>query len=306
MSPHRRVAITGLAPISAVGIGRDDFWQGLAEGREGRRPPERLQGVPAALPLLAECLDFVVEDYLESQKTYLDRCSQLVLAACGLAFEDAGLAWRDLDHPRVALSLGTAFGCLDSWTSVTARVQARGVRMASPVVFTHSFINTPASLAAIEYALQGPAATWCAGDLSAAVALQYALDLIRDGRADVALAGGADALSLPLLAAQGAEPLGDTRVSGEGACLLVLEPLDAATGRGARVLGELAEVDLAPPPAAAPPFIAPQTYGNTFGASLALDLAAALQPGTCDVETLSLTGRDASGRSAQVVVIPCR
>jgi len=141
------VLITGLAPISALGIGREDFAAGLREGREGRRAPERL--TEHSLPLLAECLDFVVEDYLESEKTYLDRCSELTLAAFALAWPDAGLDWRELNHPRAGLCLGTAFGCLDSLQNMTARVQTKGVRFGSPVIFTAALANSPTSPAAV-------------------------------------------------------------------------------------------------------------------------------------------------------------
>ena len=144
-----RPVITGVGPISAVGIGRQEFAGGLAEGREGRKEPERLATSSAGFPLLAECLDFVVEDYLLSRKTYLDRCSELALAACALAFGDAGIDWAALTHPRVGLCLGTAYGCLDSMVALTSKVQSKGVRFGSPVIFTHSFANTPTSLAAI-------------------------------------------------------------------------------------------------------------------------------------------------------------
>lgn len=282
-----RVLITGLAPIAAVGIGREDFTEGLAEGREGCRPPERLAEAAGALPLLAECLDFVVDDYLESKKTYLDRCSALTLAACHLAFADAGLDWRALDHERLGLSVGTACGCLDSMLNMTARVQAKGVRFGSPVIFTHSFANSPVSLAAIEYQIQGPACTFCTGDLSAASALAYGAQLIRSGRADIVLAGGVDALSVPLVRYLAATQ--PAFVPGEGAGLMVLESEAHAVARGAIVRGELLGVSVAASPAdevrarlaarcgvEAQAFTAPASYGRTFGAAAGLDAIAAL------------------------------
>jgi 3-oxoacyl-[acyl-carrier-protein] synthase II len=270
----RAVVITGLAPISAIGIGREDFADGLREGREGRRPPERLTEGHEQ-PLLAECLDFVVEDYLESEKTYLDRCSELALAACALAWDDAGLDWRALEHPLAGLCLGTTYGCLDSMQNMTDRVQTKGVRFGSPVIFTHSFANSPTSLAAIEYELQGPTSTFCVGDVSAGSAIDYAWRLVADGRAEVMLAGGVEALSAAL-----AHGLGSPRVTpGEGACLLVLESADHARKRGATVLAEIvgcALQEAEPSVKAKKPWRAPEQLGHTFGASLALDLAAGL------------------------------
>lgn len=316
------VVITGLGPISAIGIGREDFCAGLAEGREGRRAPQRLAGPWPNLPRLAECLDFAVEDTLESEKTYLDRCSELVLAACALALEDAGLQWRALDHDAVGLAVGTAFGCLDSMHNVTARVQGKGLRFASPMIFTHSFANSPASLAAIEYQVRGPVSTVCSGGTSAAGALQYALDLLRWGRARIMLAGGADALSEPLLAALNSHPdLWPEGVPAEGACLLVLETLQDARDRGANILAELAGVALsagddpqateavahaladAQMEAGAVRFVPPPTYGHPFGARLALDVAAAICTPPDDAGSARvLTACDPGGRAAAVVV----
>lgn len=319
MIESRAVVITGLGPISAIGIGREDFHAGILGGREGCREPQRLQGDWPVLPQLAECLDFVVEDYLESEKTYLDRCSEFLLASCALALEDAGLDWRELDHPRFGLSVGTAFGCLDSMHNVTARVQAKGLRFASPMIFTHSFANSPASLAAIEYKIEGPVSTVTAGGTSGAEALRYGLDLVRRGRAEVVLAGGVDVLSEALLAAlNSAGGLSDEAVPGEGACLFLLESAEHAADRGAKVHAELAgvglggygqeDVDTALRAACldagiepVEPWEAPTSYGYAFGASLSLDLAAALseqseQPRL--VETLDLP----SGRRAAVVI----
>lgn len=289
------VLITGLAPISAIGIGRADFAAGLAEGREGRRAPERLAASP--LPLLAECLDFVVEDYLESEKTYLDRCSELTLAACALAWEDAGLPWRELTPPRVGLCLGTAFGCLDSLENMTTRVQTKGVRFGSPVIFTHAFANSPTSLAAVEYNLQGPTSTFCVGAVSAGSALDYACRIIADGRADIVLAGGVEALSAPLLGYLGLQP--PAAVPGEGACLFVLESAEHAAARGAQPLAQVLSVTLGNygketrQPAMA-------TYGHTFGASLALDLAAALL--VAGPDELTIAKVDPCGAAASVTV----
>ena len=323
-SPTRRVVITGIGPISAIGIGREDFLAGLAEGRDGRRPLSRVEGHSERLPRLAECLDFFVEDYLESEKTYLDRCSALLLGACALAFEDAGLDWRSLDHPRLGLSVGTAFGCLDSMQNVTARVQAKGLRFASPMIFTHSFANSPASLAAIEFGIQGPAATFCTGDTSSGAALQYALDLVRRGRANVVLAGGVDALSEPLVAALGADPPPNL-VPGEGACIIALEGEQEARARGANILAELAGVGLAGPagePQAAlaaalgeaglsadeaPALEPPPCWGHAFGAELALRVAAALPAMNSGADSGVVTAlTDPGGRAAAVVMRGCR
>lgn len=320
MSSPRSVVLTGIGPISSVGIGREDFWAGIAQGRSGCRAPQRLQGDWPALPQLAECLDFVVEDYLETEKTYLDRCSAFVLAACSLALADAGLDWRTLDHPRFGLSVGTAFGCLDSMHNVTARVQGKGLRFASPMIFTHSFANSPASLAAIEYKIEGPVSTTCCGDTSGGDALRYARDVVRFRRAEVMLAGGVDVLSEALLAALNAAGGCLQGVPAEGGCLFVLEAEESALARGARPLARLSGVGLAGGPdgqaeaalaaavtdAALPqapePFAASGAWGHAFAGALPLDVAAALQMLSPQVPALAIQSTDPSGRAAAVVV----
>lgn len=296
------VAITGIAPICAVGIGREDFAEGVASGRDGRRPTERVDGDFANIPLVAECLDFAVEDYLESEKTYLDRCSELLLAACSLAIQDAGLEDDTVRSGACGLAVGTAFGCLDSLMNVTARVQAKGVRFASPMIFTHAFINSPASLAAIEYGTGGPASVFCTGDTSSATAIQYAFDLVRHGRAQVMLAGGVDALSAPLLAALNAGGLREERVPGEGCCLLVLEPVATAERRGGPVQAELLHVNAGRRPGSADQWPTGNAlWGHAFGAEFALRVASSLAQAGPDEEVLA-TIADESGRFAEALL----
>lgn len=241
------VVITGLGPISAIGIGREDFLNGIEEERTAIRPLERLPAERWPGLLAAECLDFAVEDYLESEKTYLDRASELALAACHLALDDAELNRAAIDPDRFGLALGTAYGCLDSMARHTDRLAQKGARFTSPVIFQHSYANTPTSLCAIEYDIQGPAATFCDRALSGATALQYAFDVLRSGGADVMLAGGVEALSEPLLRAwQEAGMLDDPGfVPGEGAGLVLLETAEHAAARGAAIQGRLRSVAVA-------------------------------------------------------------
>jgi 3-oxoacyl-[acyl-carrier-protein] synthase II len=293
------VWITGLGPISAVGIGRADFAEGLASGRSGVGEVQSFNPEAYGYTQAAECLDFAVEDYLESEKTYLDRCSAFTLAACALALGDAGARGRALTPERTGLILGTAYGPLDTMWAHTERVQKGGARRASSVLFLHSFVNTPIALASIEFDIQGPVACYCSGLASSGAALQFAADLIADGRADFVLAGGVDALSETLYAALDEEGrLGDDFVPGEGAALLALEAPEHAQGRGAEPLAKLHAVGLATEPGDAPRaehearvrtlaeagmaesdvdrFAPPRQYGRPFGAACAMDVCAAI------------------------------
>ncbi|MFW6157135.1 MAG: beta-ketoacyl synthase N-terminal-like domain-containing protein, partial [Armatimonadota bacterium] len=222
MAEETRVAITGIGGVSGLGPGVEPIVEALRSGDE-----------PADDLLEA---DYAPEDFRESSKTYMDPCSDHALTACYLAVRDAGLGWEGDEHPdfasdRLGASIGTAFGTLESMLNMTGRVQQKGLRFGSPMIFTHAFINTPAALIAIEYELQGPNMTHSLGDASSAAALAYALTMMRAGRADVMLAGGCEALTDPLIAAMDERGFEDTL--GEGAAILVLETQEHAAARGA-------------------------------------------------------------------------
>jgi len=272
------VVITGLGLIHGLGLGADPLVAALAQAA----PPQVASRDP-----IVECSHFEPEKHRESSKTYLDRCSDLALGASYLAVRDAGLNWQGGEHPRWGVSLGTAYGCLESMLNMSARVQQKGMRFGSPVIFTHSLVNSPAALVGIEYELQGPCMTHCVGDLSGAAALEYALTIMRMGRADLLLAGGVEALNRPLLAALDNADL--ERAPGEAAAVLVVETAEHAAARGASILAELAGAALLAQAAhgdallaaledargeTAEVIAAPPACGHTFGASLALDAAA--------------------------------
>ena len=228
MTDGTRIAITGIGAVSGLGVGVTPLVDAL---RSGDTPSADLMEA-----------DYAPEDFRESSKTYMDPCSDHALTACYLAVRDAGLRWEGGEHPdleadRLGASIGTAFGTLESMLNMTGRVQQKGLRFGSPMIFTHAFINTPVALIAIEYALQGPNMLHSLGDASGAAALGYALMMMRAGRADVMLAGGCEALSDPLLAAM--DERGFEGTLGEGAAVLVLETEEHAAARGARALAEL-------------------------------------------------------------------
>ena len=324
MATRNRVIVAGMGPISAIGIGRDDFAEGLAEGREGIREVQSFNPAAYDYNLAAECLDFAVEDYLESAKTYLDRCSELTLAACALTLEDAGVEVGAVPPERVGLALGTAYGALDSMWAHTERVQTRGARRASSVLFLHSFANTPMSLASIEYDIRGPVASFCSGMASSGAALQFGADLIADGRADLVISGGVDALSETLYAALDDQSrIGPDFIPGEGAAFLALKSASPGEPSEHQALAEIVAVGLTTEPsdegaateAACQRALAeaglaerevqrlepPRQYGRPFGAACAMDICAAICQGLPD-GPLMIAVSDPVGLACAVIV----
>ena len=324
MTDQHRALIVGIAPIASMGIGREDFSEGLTQGREGIQEVQSFNPAAYDFGLAAECLDFALEDYLESEKTYLDRCSELTLAACALALDDAGLEPGDLDSERVGLVLGTAYGALDTMWAHTQRVQKSGLRRASSVLFLHSFVNTPISLASIEFGVRGPVTCFCSGMASSGASLQFARDLVADGRSDLVLAGGVDALSELLYSALAEEGrLGPEFVPGEGAALLALMPEAVAADREMPALGELVSVGLATDPAnpwsaawaaeeqalaeaslSRPDvrvFTPPEQYGKPFGATFGMHVCAAVCEGLGEQAVL-ISERDPAGMACAAVL----
>ena len=320
------IAITAAGPIASIGVGRRDFLEGLRDKRDGIGPSQRLADT-GRFTEFAECWDFAFEDCVDTKKTYLDRCSELAIAACALALEDADLDPSDLDGDRIGLALGTAFGCLESMTNHSARVHTKGLRFGSPMIFTHTMPNSPTGLAAIEYRIRGPMATFCAGSMSAACAIEFALLRLAAGDADYMLAGGCDALSAALLnglpaPAEGAADF----IPGEGACVLLLETVASAVARGVEPLAEIAAVGNAVSTEASrdaalraaclqarltetpPVFPSPSAYGHTFAASVTLDICAAIEAlhTQADGEHLAVTAssepKRACGPSAAVIL----
>ncbi len=185
----------------------------------------------------------------------LSRVSQMTLAACRLAMRDANLT----GGADVHLVVGTEFGDLRSTEEFAAGYLQRGARGLSPLAFPNTVMNTMAAGTAIALGLRGASITVNARRVAGELAVARAALLVGAGRAATALAGGVDEvgpLMFGMLARLGALSPSDGReeacrpydrdangpVRGEGATFLVLESLDAATARGARVLGEIRAV----------------------------------------------------------------
>ena len=232
-----RIAITGLGVVSDIGIGREAFASALTAGRSGIGEVTAFDVEPCRSHRAAEIIDLDVNDYLESQKNYLDRHSELAFAAAKLALDDAALAPSAGPAPRFGICLGTVYGNVDTTHHFYDSLVEKSAKFVSPFLFQHTYSNTTASLLAIEYALQGVHANFCSGAAAGLEAVLYAADSLRLGRADAMLAGGVEALSEAVFMGMDAQDA--EAVPGEGAALLLLETEDHARQRGAARRGTI-------------------------------------------------------------------
>ena len=257
------VLVTGIGPVSAIGIGRAAFAQGLTEGRCAIGPPSRFAG---DCPV-AEVRDLVLDDILSSQKTILDRASEFALAAAQLALTDGGLQAGDYARWRSGVVMGSEHGCLNIMQLFTSTLQKKGARFANSILFSHMYLNTPASLCAIEFGVAGHHGAY-AGANAGAQALESAEEALQLDRADMVLAIGVDAVSEALYRALVAENALAGEALGEGACALLLETAEHAAHRGAAGI-PLRELHI--PACDFRPFI-----GNTLAAEPFFNIAARL------------------------------
>jgi 3-oxoacyl-[acyl-carrier-protein] synthase II len=253
MPEQQPVAVTGIGVVSPIGIGRTAFWEALRDGRSGIAPLEgwaRSSGLPR---IAAPVGEFAAKDLIASpQLRRMDRLSRMAVASSRLALDDAGIAPADLPSERVGVVFGTALGNLEESVAHLDRVFTRGPAAASPMVFPNLVMNAPAGYVAMEFGFTGVNFTIAQAEVSGEQAVVLGCEVLQSGRADVVLAGGGDQLSTVLLEGyhraralagqrggrEWSSPYDSARsgiVLGEGAAILVLEPLAQARARQAAV-----------------------------------------------------------------------
>ena len=252
-----RVVVTGVGVVSAVGADRASFWDALTAGRSGIGPIDRVDLSDFRFQNAAQARDYRPEDHFESRDLRpLDRFSQLAVVAAREAVADAGLDGDVRD--RTAVVTGACTPGQDTLDDdLFGPLYRDGLTRVAPLTIPRAMGNANTSAVTMDLGLHGPAFTVSSACSSASHAVGQALWMLRNGLADAAVAGGSEApLSYGLLRAWEAlrvvspdtcRPFSVDRsgmVLGEGAAMLVLEPLDAARARGATVYAEVAGVGM--------------------------------------------------------------
>ena len=241
---HHDTVITGLAAISAAGVGIDPLSEALGRGESLLKPvPEGV--IERSGQLWGKADAFRVADFMPPLKARkFDRCSQFAVVAAGMALKDAGIAPGSFDPSRVGIVLGCGFGGIANAEEFLRGYFTAGAEGMVPMLFPNIVPNASASNASIEHKLKGPNVTTIQRFCSAESAFLLALRFLEEDRADVILTGGVDEVT-PLML-RGFEALGQLgrygSGFGEGAGILVLERGEHARARKAKVLASVGGV----------------------------------------------------------------
>lgn len=254
-----RVVVTGVGVISPIGIGKDTFWSNLINGVSGVGPITRFDASDYPSKIAAEVRDFAPEAFIDKREARrMDRYTQFAVAAAQMAIEDARLEIGSEDPERIAVVAGSGIGGIETFVTEFEKLLAFGPRRVSPAFIPMMISNIAAGQIAITCGVRGPnlsVATACA---TSSHAIGEAARIIRSREADAAIAGGSEAAIVPLgvagfcanralstrndLPEEASCPFDKRRdgfVMGEGAGMLILETLEHAQARGARIYAEL-------------------------------------------------------------------
>lgn len=252
-----RVLVSGFGVISPLGVGREAFFRGLREGRVAVRRVDGdfdLAGIRAKVA--APCDGFDPQAFLPPKRVKrLGRSTQMAVVAARMALEEAKL---DPKRGRGAVIVGTGIGALEVLLENHQTFLSRGAERVSPFLVPLMMPNAPAAEISIELGIKGPSLGVVTACASATHAVGIAFEMIRHGLVDWALAGGAEAVILPIVLAafdrmgalsRNPEPLRASRpfdrdrdgfVLGEGAAVLLLESEEHLVGRGGEAWAEVA------------------------------------------------------------------
>jgi 3-oxoacyl-[acyl-carrier-protein] synthase II len=265
---RERVVITGMGTINALAHNTKETWESLVVGRSGVGPVTRFDASQYPCRIAAEIKDFEAQDYIPLKAARrMARCSQLLVAAAQEALVHANLTPPlDDEQGRVGLVVGTAVGGMEEVEKNTRLVMSRGIRSVRPTALPSCLPNMPAYHLADAIHAQGYTCTIVTACAAGTQSLCHALEVLRQGRADMIVAGGTEAPISPVAYAgwvsmrilstcndapwETPRPFSSDRdglVVGEGCAVIVLERLAHALGRGApilvEVLGQAASVD---------------------------------------------------------------
>ncbi len=257
---HRRVVVTGMGIISPVGSGLEKAWANITAGQSGIGEITRFDASTFPSRIAGEVKDFNIDDYLPPKEARrYDTFAHYGLAAAIAAVKDAGLEDYQGNKERIGTVIGAGIGGLPYIENTADTFFKGGVRKISPFFVPGSLINIVSGLVSIQFGYKGPNLSIVTACSSANHSMGEAARLIEYGDADIMIAGGSESTiselgvggfcAMRALSTRNDEPQSASRpwdrgrdgfVIGEGAGILVLEELEHAKARGARIYCELA------------------------------------------------------------------
>jgi 3-oxoacyl-[acyl-carrier-protein] synthase II len=255
----RRVVITGMGVVTALGSTLDRFWSGLIEGRSGIAPLTLFDTTEFKVHFGGQVHEWDPEALFGSKEARrLDRFAQFAMAAAVAAVEDSGLALDTIPAHRCGVYIGSGIGGLNEFETQHSVLKEKGPNKISPFTIPKLMVNAASGQVSIRYGLKGPTSAIATACASAANAIGDAFRLIQCGAADVMVTGGSEAAithmglggfaAMRALSTRNDDPTRASRpfdrdrdgfVLAEGAGLLILEEESAAKARGARIYAEL-------------------------------------------------------------------
>jgi nodulation protein E len=249
----RRVAITGLGVIASPGRTTCEFWKSLLEGRSAIAPLESVDCTNLRFQNGAEVRGYSHQPYFEDRRAdFMDRFAQFAVIAAREAVQDAAVEWTPQLRENTAIITGSCVGGQSTEDLGFVEVYKLAHNRVHPLTIPKTMSNAGASHISMEFGITGPSFTISTACSSAGHAIGQAFWMIRSGMVDLALTGGSEApFSFGILKAWEAmrvvspdtcRPFSRDRhgmILGEGSAMLVLEPLEAAQARGARIHAEL-------------------------------------------------------------------
>jgi 3-oxoacyl-[acyl-carrier-protein] synthase II len=255
----RRVVVTGLGAVTPLGVGLEPTWEAILAGRSGVGRITKFDPSDFPTKIAAEVKGFVPEDHVDRKEVKrMDPFIHLAMASTGFAMNDSGLTIDEKIAQRVGVYMGSGLGGLSTLERYHQDYLEGGVRKISPFFIPMLISNLAPGHIAIRYRAKGPNITTTTACAASSHAIGEALLAVRRGVCDAAIAGGTEATITPMalggfcamkaLSTRNDDPTGASRpferdrdgfVMGEGAAMLILEELEFAKKRGAKIYAEL-------------------------------------------------------------------
>ncbi len=242
----KKIVITGLGILSSCGIGRAAFYDNIFSGRCGIGPVSLFDVSQLKVRSAAQIKDFNPQQFLGPKGLRnLDRSTKLIMSAARLCLDDGGLAIGQENSRSVGISVGTTLGSLASIMEFDTEGIREGPNFVNPALFPNTVINSPASQVSIKFNIKGFNATISNGFTASLDAIDYGRDMLCFGKARYVLAGGVEELCLQTFmgfyksGCLAPVPGGEGLVLGEGAGLVLMEEMETALERKARIFARV-------------------------------------------------------------------